>query len=197
MLETVKWSVVSETMALLPALNERAAPAPSVVPAAPAIAACSVAIVFGLGGEMNTPPVWASVMVVTEPAVRAVVVARLACVEVNELVALPLKTDVPLKFVVEPIWLISLRIEANSVCRAVDSLEVRPPLAASVAIVTARLSWVVPANSAIGGLRRPTPLEAFWLDWFRAAMLAPRPSAIERPAASSDPELILSPVDNC
>src|ERR1700678_230083 len=44
---------------------------------------------------------------------------------------------------------------------------------------------------------RPMPSDAFWLDWVRAEMFAPNPSAIERPAGSSAPELILNPVESC
>lgn len=111
---------------------------------------------------------------------------------------LPLNTFVPLKFVVEPIWLISFMIDVNSVFAAVLCEVVRPPLAASVAIDTAWLSSVVTCERAPSAVcRRPTPLEAFWLDWVRAAMLAPNPLAIERPAGSFAPELILNPVDSC
>jgi len=75
---------------------------------------------------------------------------------------------------------------------------VRPPLDASVAMVTAWLSSVVTCERAPSAVcNKPTPFEAFWLDWVRAAMLAPRPFAIDRPAGSFDPELILKPVDSC
>src|SRR6202021_2225712 len=94
--------------------------------------------------------------------------------------------------------LISLRMEVNSVFSAVDCAVVSPPFEASVAMVTAWLRMVVTWESAPSAVcNRPTPFEAFWLDWVRAAMLAPKPLAIDRPAGSSAPELIFNPVDSC
>jgi len=44
---------------------------------------------------------------------------------------------------------------------------------------------------------KPTPLVAFCCDWFRAAMFAVIPSAIDNPAGLSEPELICRPVESC
>jgi hypothetical protein len=164
-------------------------PVLSVVPAAAASMAASrgSATVFA-APAVNTkvPPVPLSVMVVTEPAFSAAVANRgLAaepCVDETEFVELLLNTEVPLKLVVEPIWLISFRIDVNSVFSAVDWATVSPPLPASVAIVTAWLRIVVTWESAPSAVcNRPMPLDAFWPDCVSAEMLAPRPSAIDSP----------------
>src|SRR5208337_4461471 len=42
----------------------------------------------------------------------------------------------------------------------------------------------------------PTPSVTFWADWVSAEILACKPSAIDKPAGSSAPELILEPEDN-
>jgi hypothetical protein len=112
-------------MTTLPPEMVRAVPVLRVPPAAAAMADCRLAMVeLAPAVNLKVPPVALSVMVVTEPAVRSVVVARGTVDEpsdeVTELVELPLKTEVPLKLVVEPIWLISLRMEVNSVSSAVD-----------------------------------------------------------------------------
>src|SRR5579864_4185247 len=71
------------------------------------------------------------------------------------------------------------------------------PLADSVASVTARLSRVVTCERAPSATcSLPTPSCALREDCVRAVMLACRPSAIARPAASSAPLLIRDPEDN-
>ena len=72
------------------------------------------------------------------------------------------------------------------------------PLEASVANVTARLSRLVTCESAPSAtFNRPTPSVALVADWVSAAELAARPLTSERPAASSAPELMREPDDNC
>src|ERR1700678_2522029 len=92
-----------------------------------------------------------------------------------------LKTDVPLKLVVEPIELIAVRIDWNCLSAAALWVLVKPPFDASVAMETAWLRSEVTCERAPSAVcSRPTPLEAFWVDWVRAAMLAPIPFAIQR-----------------
>src|SRR5579864_4124170 len=70
------------------------------------------------------------------------------------------------------------------------------PLADSVASVTARFSRVVTCERAPSATcSLPTPSLALRADWVRAVMLACRPSAMARPAASSAPELMREPED--
>src|SRR5579863_5720083 len=94
--------------------------------------------------------------------------------------------------------LISERIDAYS-WFAADCCEVlRVPFETSVASVTARLSRLVTCESAPSATcRRPTPSCALVCDCVSACWLAWRPLTSERPAASSAPELILDPEDNC
>ncbi len=93
---------------------------------------------------------------------------------------------------------ISDRIDWYSWLAAVSCELLSVPLEASVASVTARLSRVVTCERAPSATcRRPTPSEALVTDCVSAVWLASRPSTNERPAASSAPELILDPEDNC
>src|SRR5579863_378709 len=94
--------------------------------------------------------------------------------------------------------LISESIELYSWLAAVCCEPLRVPFETSVANVTARLSRFVTcerAPSATCG--RPTPSVALVADWVRALELAWRPLMRERPAASSAPELMREPEDNC
>src|SRR5208337_4648364 len=94
--------------------------------------------------------------------------------------------------------LISDRIDWYSWSAAVSCEELRVPLEASVASVTARLSRLVTCESAPSATcRRPTPSAELVFDWVSAIWLAWRPLTSERPAASSAPELIFDPEDNC
>src|SRR5207247_9146500 len=68
------------------------------------------------------------------------------------------------------------------------------PVAASVASVTARLRRVVTcARAPSATCSLPTPSFALREDCVRAVMLACKPSAMARPAASSAPVLIRDP----
>src|SRR5271166_5116934 len=94
--------------------------------------------------------------------------------------------------------LISERIELYSWFAAASWEPLRVPFEASVASVTARLSRLVTCERAPSATcSRPTPSVALVLDWVRDAELAARPLTSERPAASSAPELIFDPEDNC
>src|ERR1035438_4030564 len=109
-----------------------------------------------------------------------------------------LKTAAPLYVVVDPMLEISERIDWYSLLAAVFCEALRVPFAASVASVTARLSRLVTCESAPSATwRRLTPSAALVFDWVRAIWLAWRPFTSERPAASSAPELIFDPEDNC
>src|ERR1039457_1606940 len=67
----------------------------------------------------------------------------------------------------------------------------------SVARVTARFRSVVTCDRAPSAVcNMPIALLAFCCDCVSAAMFAPIPFAIDKPAASSEPELIFKPVDN-
>src|SRR5579871_5163074 len=93
---------------------------------------------------------------------------------------------------------ISERIDWYSWLAADCCEPVRVPLETSVASVTARLSRFVTCESAPSATcRRPTPSCELVCDWDRAVALAWRPLISERPAASSAPELIFDPEDNC
>src|SRR5271165_1599551 len=71
------------------------------------------------------------------------------------------------------------------------------PVADSVAMVTARFRRVVTAASEPSATcSSPTPSFALRADCVKAVMLAWRPSAIARPAASSAPVLMREPDDN-
>jgi len=106
--ETVRSPVPPEISTWPAALIVKAVPVLSVVPAAAAIAVCKSATVEA-APAVNTkvPPVAASLIVVTEPFVKASVVARgeptEPCVDETSVVALFVNTPVPLKLVVEPI----------------------------------------------------------------------------------------------
>src|SRR5580698_774595 len=90
------------------------------------------------------------------------------------------------------------RIDWYSWFAAASWLELRVPFEASVASVTARLSRLVTCERAPSATwRRPTPSWALVCDWARACELAWRPLTSESPAASSAPELIFEPEDNC
>jgi len=181
----------------------------AVVPAesVPAVTALVMAVwrseILSPAAAVNTkvPPVAESVILVTEFAVNAVVVRSGLptdpCVEEKVVGALDEKTLEPLKFVAWPIWLISERIDWNSVSSAVDWLDVMPVVEPSVARVTARLRSVVTCDRAPSAVySRPMPLLAFCWDWVRAAMFALSPLTIDNPAASSEPELIFMPVES-
>src|SRR6266700_5740514 len=108
------------------------------------------------------------------------------------------KTCFWLYVVVEPMLSISDRIDLYSWLAADCCALLRVPFETSVASVTARLSRFVTcerAPSATGN--SPTPSWALVCDWARACELACRPLTSERPAASSAPELIFDPEDNC
>src|ERR1039458_5221032 len=114
------------------------------------------------------------------------------------MLVLELKTCSWLKVVVEPSFEISDRIDWYSWLAAVSWELLRVPFEASVASVTARLSRLVTCERAPSATRnRPTPSWALVCDWARAVELACRPLTSERPAASSAPELIFDPEDNC
>src|SRR5580700_4982720 len=92
----------------------------------------------------------------------------------------------------------SERIDWYSWFAAASCVELRVPFEASVASVTARLSRFVTCERAPSATcNRPTPSWALVCDWVSACELACRPSTSERPAASSDPELILEPDESC
>src|SRR5579863_6577593 len=94
--------------------------------------------------------------------------------------------------------LISERIELYSWLAAVCCEPLRVPFETSVANVTARLSRFVTCERAPSATcRRPTPSVALVSDWVSAVWLAWRPLTSERPAASSAPELMREPEDNC
>src|SRR5579863_2519280 len=94
--------------------------------------------------------------------------------------------------------LISESIELYSWLAAVCCEPLRVPFETSVANVTARLSRFVTCERAPSATcSRPTPSVALVCDWASACELAWRPLTSERPAASSAPELILEPEDNC
>src|SRR5580700_5025685 len=108
------------------------------------------------------------------------------------------KTVFWLYVVVEPMFVISERIDWYSWFAAASWEVLRVPFEASVASVTARLSRLVTCERAPSATcSRPTPSVALVWDWVRADWLACRPLTSERPAASSAPELILEPEDNC
>src|SRR5579875_1360566 len=93
--------------------------------------------------------------------------------------------------------LISSRMDWNSELAALVWLLFRLPLEASVARVTARFSRLVTCDNAPSATcSSPTPSVAFVEDWARAAELAARPFASDRPAASSAPELMRDPEDS-
>src|ERR1700678_2822990 len=95
-------------------------------------------------------------------------------------------------------FVISPMIEEYSAWAAVDWLVLRVPFEASVASVTARLSRLVTCERAPSATcSRPEPSVALVCDWVSAIWLASRPLTSERPAASSAPELIFEPEDNC
>ena len=109
-------------------------------------------------------------------------------------VDVPVNTAVPLKVVLLPIRLISALMAVNSESNAVRCVSETVPVADSVASVTARLSRVVTwASEPSATCKLPTPSFAFRADWLRAVILARKPSAIARPAASSAPLLIRDP----
>src|SRR5450631_1274504 len=108
------------------------------------------------------------------------------------------KTVCWLYVVVVPMLLISDRIDLYSWLAAASCEPERVPFEASVASVTARLSRLVTCERAPSATcNRPTPSVALVFDWLRAIWLACRPLTNERPAASSAPELIFDPEDNC
>src|SRR5580700_10078619 len=108
------------------------------------------------------------------------------------------KTVFWLYVVVEPMFVISERIDWYSWFAAASWEVLRVPFEASVASVTARLSRLVTCERAPSATwSRPTPSWELVCDWARAAELAARPLTSERPAASSAPELIFEPEDNC
>src|ERR1019366_4596485 len=114
------------------------------------------------------------------------------------MLVLVLKTCCWLKVVVEPMLLTSERMDWYSWLAAVNCVPVRVPFEASVASVTARLSRFVTCERAPSAtFSRPTPSWVLVCDWARACELACRPLTSERPAASSAPELIFDPEDNC
>src|SRR4051794_27127657 len=93
---------------------------------------------------------------------------------------------------------VSVRISRYSECAAATWLVFNVPLEASGARVMARVRTLVTwarAPSATG--RKSTPCDAFLADCERAVEEAWRPFARERPAASSAPELMREPEDNC
>src|SRR3954470_18963159 len=107
-------------------------------------------------------------------------------------------TDIWLYVVVEPMLEISERIELYSWFAADFCAPLRVPFETSVASVTARLSRFVTCERAPSATcNRPTPSWALVCDWDKAVALAARPLIRERPAASSAPELIFDPEDNC
>src|ERR1035441_2474714 len=114
------------------------------------------------------------------------------------MLVLVLKTAASLYVVVVPMFEISDKIDWYSWLAAVRCEELRMPFAASVASVTARLSRLVTCERAPSATcRRPTPSAELVSDWVSACWLACRPFTSERPAASSAPELIFEPEDNC
>src|ERR1035437_4623069 len=110
----------------------------------------------------------------------------------------PFPKTLLLYVVVEPMLSISDRIDLYSWFAASRCVWMRVPFETSVASVTARLSRFVTCERAPSAtFRRPTPSLALVCDWPRACELACRPFTSERPAASSDPELIFDPEDSC
>src|ERR1035437_5029100 len=94
--------------------------------------------------------------------------------------------------------LISARIDWYSWFAAPSWVLLSVPFEASVASVIARSRRLVTCASAPSATSsRPTPSVAFVFDCVSADELAARPFTKERPAASSAPELILDPDDNC
>src|ERR1035441_3467990 len=94
--------------------------------------------------------------------------------------------------------LISDMIDWYSWFAADSCVGLRVPLEASVASVMARLSRLVTCERAPSATSsNPTPSVELVLDWVRADELAWSPLIRESPAASSAPELILEPDDNC
>src|ERR1035438_5645724 len=94
--------------------------------------------------------------------------------------------------------LISDRIDWYSWLAASVWEVLRVPFEASVASVTARLSRLVTCDRAPSATcSRPTPSVALVCDCARAMEFAWSPSTSESPAASSAPELIFDPEDNC
>src|ERR1035437_6609909 len=94
--------------------------------------------------------------------------------------------------------LTSARIDWYSWFAAEDWEVLSVPFEASVAKVMARLSrFDTCARAPSATLRRPTPSVALVADWVRAEELACRPFTSDRPAASSAPELMREPEDNC
>src|ERR1700691_654615 len=94
--------------------------------------------------------------------------------------------------------LTSDRIDWYSWLAAASCELLRVPFEASVANVTARLSRLVTCERAPSATcSRPEPSVALVCDWVSAIWLASRPLTSERPAASSAPELIFEPGDNC
>src|SRR5580704_17896577 len=100
--------------------------------------------------------------------------------------------------VVVPMLFTSDKIDWYSWLAAVSCEEFSVPFEASVASVTARLRRLVTCERAPSATcRSPTPSCALVPDCVKAVWLAWRPSTNERPAASSAPELIFEPEDNC
>src|SRR5579875_3296590 len=111
------------------------------------------------------------------------------------LVVVLVKTAFPLKLVLLPILSISARMLLYSVPRALNWVVESPPLAASVASVTAVFKSVLTCDNAPSATwPMPIPLLALFTLWFRAAMDAFSEFAICSPAGSSAPVLILEPV---
>src|ERR1019366_7538156 len=94
--------------------------------------------------------------------------------------------------------LISDRIDWYSWLAADSCDALSVPFEASVASVTALLSrFVTWARAPSATCSSPTPSVALVADCERALELACRPFTRERPAASSAPELMREPDDNC
>src|SRR6185437_16920 len=103
-----------------------------------------------------------------------------------------------LNVVVAPILLISDRIDWYSWLAAVCCAPFSVPFETSVARVTARFSRLVTCDNAPSATcRRPTPSCALVCDCVNAVAFACSPLTRESPAASSEPELIFDPDDNC
>ena len=98
----------------------------------------------------------------------------------------------------DPILLTSARIDLYSWLAAPSWVEFSVPLEASVASVMARFSRLVTCDRAPSATcSRPTPSAELVSDCVSAAEFAARPFTSDRPAASSAPELMRDPEDNC
>jgi hypothetical protein len=94
--------------------------------------------------------------------------------------------------------LISARIDWYSWLAAPSCVLLSVPFEASVASVMARFSRLVTCDRAPSATcSRPTPSVALVSDCVSAAEFAASPFTSERPAASSAPELMRDPDDNC